>query len=76
VVRREIKLDQETDRILEEFARECEGGPDEALADLLHAHKSIGTFVEQCEEAHRETLLAQLERGTPRIQRRASCVLG
>jgi hypothetical protein len=64
VARREINLDEETDRILEEFAREYEGGPDEALADLLHAHKSIETFVEQCEEAHRETLLAQVERGT------------
>jgi hypothetical protein len=43
MARREINLDEETDRILEEFARE---------------------YVEQCEEAHRETLLAQLERGT------------
>jgi hypothetical protein len=63
MARREINLDEETDRILEEFAREYEGGPDEALADLLHAHESIETFVEQCEEAHRETPLAQLEGG-------------
>lgn len=62
-MRREINLDEETDRILEEFAQEYEGGPDEALSDLLHAHKSIETFVEQCEEGHRETLLEQLEPG-------------
>ncbi len=33
-----------------------------ALADLVHAHESIETFVEQCEEAHRAALLAQVVR--------------
>ena len=63
MVRREINLDEETDRILEEFAREYEGGLAEALTDLVHARESIENCVEQCEEAHREMLLAQLERG-------------
>ena len=66
MARREINLDEETGRILEEFARECEGGPDEALSGLLHAHKSIESFVEQCEEAHRETTVLFAD-GLPEI---------
>jgi hypothetical protein len=62
MVRRQIDFDEETDRILSELALDFEGDVGRALADLVHAHESIETFVEQCEEAHRAALLAQRER--------------
>jgi hypothetical protein len=62
VVRREIELDEETDRILAELAQSHDGNPGKALADLIHAHESLEAFVEQCEEAHKGSLNAQLER--------------
>jgi hypothetical protein len=61
MVRRQIDFDEETDRILSELAQDFEGDVGKALADLVHAHESIETFVEQCEEAHRAALLAQVE---------------
>jgi hypothetical protein len=33
-----------------------------ALADLLHAHESVEAFVEECEDAHRDSPLAQKKR--------------
>ncbi len=59
MIRREIDLDEESDRILSELAQEYEGDAGKALADLLHAHQSIEDFVGKCEEAHRDSLIAQ-----------------
>jgi len=62
MVRRQIEFDEDTDRILAELAREYQGDLGKALTDLVHAHASVATFVEQCEEAQRGALLAQRER--------------
>jgi hypothetical protein len=63
MIRRQIDLDEESDRILSGLARDYHGDLGEALADLLQAHQSVETFVEECEEAHQDSLLAQKERG-------------
>ena len=62
MVRRQIDLDEESDRILSGLAPDYDGDLGEALADLLQAHQGVETFVEECEEAHRDSLLAQKER--------------
>ena len=62
MVRRQIDLDEDTDRILEGLARDNEGDLSKTLADLIHAHEGIESLVEQCEEAHRDSLLTQVER--------------
>jgi hypothetical protein len=62
MVRRQIDFDEDTDRILTELAREYHGDLGEALAELVHAHAGLETFVERCEEAQRNSLLAQVER--------------
>jgi len=53
MVRRQIDLDEESDRILSGLAPDYDGDLGEALADLLQAHQRVETFVEECEEAHR-----------------------
>lgn len=63
MIRRQIELDEETDQILSGLAEEYKGDIGKALAHLLHNHKTIEGFVEQCEEAHRESLTAQKDRG-------------
>jgi hypothetical protein len=45
------------------FVVRAGGDLGEALADLLQAHQSVEAFVEECEEAHQDSLLAQKERG-------------
>ena len=62
MIRRQIDLDDESDRILSGLAEEYQGDVGQALADLLQAHKSVEAFVEECEEAQRDSLLAQKER--------------
>jgi hypothetical protein len=57
MVRRQIDFDEETDRILAELARDYEGDVGKALAELVHAHESLETFVEKSEEVHRASLL-------------------
>ena len=63
MVRRQIDLDDESDRILSGLAEEYHGDLGRALADLLSAHQNIEVFVEECEEANRDFLVAQKERG-------------
>ena len=63
MVCRQIDLDEESDRILSGLARDYQGDLGRALGDLLHAHQSVEAFVEVCEEAHRDSLLIQKERG-------------
>jgi hypothetical protein len=60
---RQIDLDEESDRILTGLAQDYQGDLSKALGDLLQAHKSVEAFVEECEEAHRGSLLAQRDRG-------------
>lgn len=43
-------------------ANDYQGDLGKALADLLHAHESVEASVEACEDAHRDSLLAQKER--------------
>jgi hypothetical protein len=61
MVRRQIDFDEDTDRILTELAREYHGDLGKAVADLVHAHGSLETLVERCEEAQRSSLVAQVE---------------
>jgi hypothetical protein len=62
MIRREINLDEESDRILSELAQDYEGDAGKALAELLHARGGIEAFADACEEAQRELLLAQKDR--------------
>jgi len=62
MVRREIDIDEETDRVLSGLAQDYEGDLGQALADLLQAHQSIEAFVEGSEQAERESLAAQKQR--------------
>jgi predicted transcriptional regulator len=63
MARRELEFDEETDRLLSEIADGYEGDASRALTDLIHAHQSLESFVDQCEEEHGESLAAQLGRG-------------
>jgi hypothetical protein len=49
MVRREIEIDEETDRILMELASEYKGNLSLALADLVHAYDGLEEFAEQSE---------------------------
>ncbi|HEV3199705.1 MAG TPA: hypothetical protein VGZ73_17495 [Bryobacteraceae bacterium] len=60
---RQIDLDEESDQILTGLAQDYQGDLGKALGDLLHAHKIVEAFVEECEETHRDSLLAQRDRG-------------
>jgi hypothetical protein len=62
MVRREIEIDEETDRILTELASEYKGNLGHALADLVHAHESLEEFVEQSEAAQEKELLTLRDR--------------
>ena len=62
MVRRQIDLDDETDRILAGLAQDYQGDLGKALADLAPAHESLEAFADACEDSHRESLLKQVER--------------
>ena len=62
MVTRQIELDDDTDRILTELARDYEGNLGDALADLVHAHESLEAFAAESEDEHRDLLLTQVER--------------
>jgi hypothetical protein len=62
MVRRQIDLDEESDRILAGLAADYQGDLGKALADLLRAHQSLEAFVSGSEEALQESLFAQKER--------------
>jgi len=52
MIKRQIDLDEESDRILSGLAQDYHGDLGGALADLLQAHQTVEAFVEECEEAH------------------------
>ena len=56
MVRREIEIDEDTDRILSELASEYKGGLSQALAELVHAHEGLEAFAERSEAEHQSTL--------------------
>ena len=56
MVRRQIEIDEDTDRILTELASEYKGDLSQALAGLVHAHEGLEAFVEGSEAAHESTL--------------------
>jgi len=48
--------------MLTSLAQDYKGDAGRALADLIHAHESLEAFVDECEEAHRDSLSEQVER--------------
>ena len=52
MVRREIEIDENTDRVLTELASEYNGDLSHALADLVHAHQGLEAFAERSEAAY------------------------
>ena len=48
MIRREIDLDEGSDRILSGLAQDYHGDLGEALADPLQTHQSVEAFVEDC----------------------------
>lgn len=63
MVRREIEIDEDTDRLLTALASEYEGDLGSALADLIHSRDGLlEEFAEQSERAQESTLLALRDR--------------
>lgn len=62
MISRQINLDDVSDSILQSIAQDYDGDAGRALSDLLHAHESIETFLDEFEASHRTELLAQKER--------------
>jgi DNA-binding phage protein len=58
MVRREIEIDEDTNRLLTELASEYKGDLSQALADLVHAREGLEEFAERSEAAHENTLQA------------------
>jgi DNA-binding phage protein len=56
MVRREIEIDEETDRILTQLASEYNGDLSAALADLVSAREGLEEFADRSEAAHEHTL--------------------
>ena len=62
MVRREIEIDEDTDRILTELASEYRGDLSLALADLVQAREGLEEFAERSEAAHESALRALRDR--------------
>ncbi len=56
MVRREIEIDEDTDRILTQLASEYEGDLSLALTELVRAHEQLEDFANRSEEAHENVL--------------------
>ncbi len=52
MVRREIEIDEETDRILQDLAAQHNSNLGEVLADLVRAHEGLEAFLEESEHHH------------------------
>lgn len=68
MIRRQIELDEESDQILSGLAEQFQGDAGKAVAELLHSHETIESFVEQCEEAQRDSLMSQKGRSERAFQ--------
>ncbi len=62
MVRREIEIDEDTNRLLTELSSEYKGDLSLALTDLVHARDGLEEFAEHTEAAHENTLRAQRDR--------------
>ncbi|HUJ50454.1 MAG TPA: hypothetical protein VLW25_09650 [Bryobacteraceae bacterium] len=62
VVRREIEIDEETDRKLTELASEYDGDLSQALTDLVRSHQEPEIFADESEEAHEKKLREMRDR--------------
>jgi hypothetical protein len=62
MVRREILLDEETDRMLAAIAEGYAGDVNQALADLVRTREGLEDMAAQSEEAHRDSLVQQRDR--------------
>ncbi len=62
MVRCEIEIDDDTNRLLTELASEYEGDLSLALADLVHAREGLEEYAERSEAAHEDTLFALRDR--------------
>jgi hypothetical protein len=56
MVRREVEIDEETNRLLTELATEYKGDLSLALSDLVHAREGLEEFAERSEAAHENVL--------------------
>jgi DNA-binding phage protein len=62
MVRLEIEIDEDTNRLLTELASEYKGDLSLALADLVHAREGLEEFAERSEAAHENSLRALRDR--------------
>jgi hypothetical protein len=62
MIRREIDLDEETDRILAALAANYEGDIGAAVSDLIRSQENVEAFLDECEESFRDSLMAQVGR--------------
>ncbi len=62
MIRREIELDDESDRILTELSQDYAGDTSEAVADLLRSREGMEEFLDACEEAQRDELISMRDR--------------
>ena len=62
VMTRQIQLDPEADRILESVSADYGGDISLALADVLKAHQSVESFVDEMEATHAAELIRQRDR--------------
>lgn len=56
MVRREIEVDEDTDRMLTKLASEYDGDLSQALTDLVRSHQELEAFAEESEAAHQKRL--------------------
>jgi hypothetical protein len=56
MIRREIEIDEDTDRILTELASEYKGDLSQALTDLVRARTGLEGLAERSEAAQESTL--------------------
>ena len=62
MVKRLIELDEDSDQLLTELAREYGGDAGRALSELLRSREGIEEFMQACETAHSDALLVQKDR--------------
>ncbi len=62
MVRREIEVDEDTNRLLTELAEEYKGDLSSALADLVLAREGLEEFAERSEAAYDSELRAMRDR--------------
>ncbi len=59
MVRRQIVLDDETDRMLASLAQQHSGNVNAAISDLLHHHQTVETILDEHESLVQDSLTRQ-----------------